>query len=65
MAGRDQQILGKVHKLVGTIRGVREAAQSKVASTRQETKEICLKHGGRLLDVANDFISDLKKTLFK
>lgn len=64
-AGRNQQLLGKVHRLVGTIRSVREAALEKVSRTRTEGQAICRKHGGRLLDVATDFIEEMKKTLLK
>ncbi len=64
-AGRDQELKGKLHRLVGSIRGVREQAFNKFSTTRKETQQICIKHGGRLLDVATDFIEDLKKALLK
>jgi uncharacterized protein YjbJ (UPF0337 family) len=64
-AGRDQQLLGKIHRLVGSVRGVREAVFEKLTSTRTETFTICRKHGGRMLDVASDFVDDIKKALLK
>lgn len=64
-AGRDQQLLGKVHRFVGTLRGLRESALTKVETKRKETQAVCLKHGGRLLDVASDFVEDIKKIILK
>ncbi len=64
-AGRDQKLLGKVHRLVGTIRKVREVAVDKFNETRKESLVICRKHGGRALDVASDFAEDLRKLLLK
>lgn len=64
-AGRDQQLLGKVHRFVGTIRGLREGAISRVETKRKEAQAVCLKHGGRLLDVASDFVEDMKKIILK
>ncbi len=63
--GRDQQLLGKIHHLVGTIRSVRESTVEKISKTRVETQAICRKHGGKLLDVASEFVEDMKKMLFK
>lgn len=64
-SGRDQQLLGKVHRLVGTFRSLRETATSEFKSKRIETQAICRKHGGRILDVVSDFVEDIKKTLLK
>jgi uncharacterized protein YjbJ (UPF0337 family) len=64
-AGRQQQLLGKVHRLVGSLRGVREAALKKANSTRIESLAVCRKHGGRLIDVASDFVDDMKKVILK
>lgn len=64
-AGSDEQFLGKIHRLVGSIRSVREAAFKRLTKTRQETQSICIKHGGRMLDVAIDFVEDMKKALLK
>ncbi len=64
-AGEDQQLLGKVHRFVGTLRGLRESAISKVETKRKETQAVCLKHGGRLLDIASDFVEDMKKIILK
>jgi uncharacterized protein YjbJ (UPF0337 family) len=64
-AGRQQQLLGKIHRLVGSLRGVREAALEKANSTRIDSLAVCRKHGGRLLDVASDFVDDMKKVILK
>lgn len=64
-AGKNQQLLGKVHRLVGTLRGVREAASEKLGETRKEGLAICRKHGERALDVASDFVEDLRKLFLK
>ncbi|MEK6773506.1 MAG: CsbD family protein [Bdellovibrionota bacterium] len=64
-AGRDQRLLGKVHRLVGSLRGVSEAATEKLNKIRKESLAICRKHGGRSLDVASDFVDDLKKLFLK
>lgn len=64
-AGKDQQLLGKVHSFVGSLRAVREAAIKDFNSKYTESQAICLKHGGRLLDVATDFVNDMKKALLK
>ena len=63
--GHSQQILGKIHSLVGSLRSARQAAQERLKTTRIETQAICRKHGGRLLDVATDFVEDIKKALLK
>ena len=63
--GRDQELKGKIHKFVGSLRGVREQAIDRFKTTRKETKQICKKHGARLLDVATDFVEDMKKALLK
>jgi|GEM_PF-4669889 len=64
-AGRNQQLLGKVHYLVGTLREGRELGLKKLNDTRRESEVICRKHGGKLLDLASEFVDDLKKVLFK
>lgn len=64
-AGREQQLLGKVHRLVGTIRSVREVALSRISDTGKESLAICRKHSGRIVDVASDLVDDIKKTLLK
>lgn len=64
-AGREQQMLGKIHRLVGTVRGVREAAIEKYTSTQKESLAACRKHGGRAIDVASDLVDDIKKALLK
>ncbi|MES2962443.1 MAG: CsbD family protein [Bdellovibrionota bacterium] len=64
-SGRDQQLLGKLHRFVGTLRSVREATTADFNRKRLESQAICRKHGGRLLDVASDFVEDMKKALLK
>lgn len=64
-AGRNEEILGKVHKLVGSFRAIKEDAFKKIQLKRKETQTICIKHGGRMLDVASDFIEDIKNVLLK
>ena len=61
-AGRNQQLLGKVFRLVGSLRGARDAAVEKLACTRNEAQSILREHTGRLLDGTSEFIDELKKT---
>ncbi len=64
-AGKNQRLLGKVHRFVGTLRGVREAASEKLVEKRIESLAICRKDGERALDVASDFVEDMKKLFLK
>lgn len=64
-AGREQQLLGKVHTLVSKVRSVREAVQQKLTTSQNESLALCRKHGGRLIDVASDLVEDVKKILLK
>ena len=64
-AGRNQQLLGKVHRFVGSLRGAHGAALEKFNSTRVESLGLCRKHAGKFLDVAADFVDDLKNTFLK
>jgi len=64
-AGRNQQLLGKIHRLVGSLRGVHSAALEKFNSKRVESLGLCRKHAGRLLDHASEFVEELKNTLLK
>lgn len=64
-AGHEQQLRGKVHTLVGNIRGVREAAVEKFTHSRHEGTALFQKHGGRLIDLASDLVADLKKSILK
>jgi uncharacterized protein YjbJ (UPF0337 family) len=63
--GKNQQLLGKVHHFVGSLRGVKEETLEKFKTTRIEVQGVCRKHGGRFLDVASQFVDDLKKVLLK
>ena len=64
-AGRNQQLLGKIHRLVGSLRGVHSAALEKFNSKRVESLGLCRKHAGKFLDAASDFVDELKNTLLK
>ena len=64
-AGRNEELLGKIHRFVGTLRGVHEATSARLFRTRTEGLAVCQKHGGRMLDVATDFIEDMKNVLLK
>ena len=63
--GHNQQLLGKVHRLVGSLRSVRELALEKINRTRIESQAICRKYGGNLLDVTSDFVDEMKKAILK
>jgi uncharacterized protein YjbJ (UPF0337 family) len=63
--GKNQQLLGKVHRLVGSLRSAKEATLQKLDATRIEVQSVCRKHGGRLLDVSTEFVEDIKKALLK
>jgi uncharacterized protein YjbJ (UPF0337 family) len=63
--GKNQQLLGKIHRLVGSIRSAKEETAERVRTTRIEVQDICLKHGGKVLDVATEFVEDIKKAIFK
>lgn len=65
IAGRNQQLLGKLHRLVGSFRSAQSAVFEKISNTRIESQAIFRKHGGKLLDVASDFVDDLKTTFLK
>ena len=64
-SGQDEEILGKLHKFVGSLRGVREAAELKLAAKRAESRKILLNHGGKLLDGATACVEDVKNLLLK
>ena len=64
-AGSEQQLRGKIHRLVGTVRGIREAAIEKFTNTQKESLAVCKKHGGRIVDVASDLVDDIKKAILK
>ena len=65
IAGSEQQLLGKVHRLVGKVRGVREATLKKIVDSRVESLALCRKHGGRIIDGASNIVDDVTKSLFK
>jgi uncharacterized protein YjbJ (UPF0337 family) len=64
-AGRNQQLLGKVHRLVGSLRSARNAVIDKLNRTRTEGQKVCREHGGKLIDGASEFVDELKKVLLK
>jgi uncharacterized protein YjbJ (UPF0337 family) len=63
-AGRNQQLLGKVHRLVGGLREIQELATEKVLTARKDGEKILRKHGGKLIDQASEFLDDIRKTFF-
>jgi uncharacterized protein YjbJ (UPF0337 family) len=63
--GRDQQLLGKFHKLVGALRGIRDAALSKLDRARSESQALYREQGGKLLKSAIELIDTVKKNLLK
>lgn len=65
ISGRNEQLLGKVHRLVSSIRGARNAALGKLGRARLESQALCRKHGGRLLDDASEFIDELQEVFLK
>jgi uncharacterized protein YjbJ (UPF0337 family) len=64
-AGRHQQLIGKVHRLVGSLRSARNAFLHKLRGVRIETHALCREHGGRLVDGASAFVDEVKKVLLK
>jgi uncharacterized protein YjbJ (UPF0337 family) len=64
-AGRNQQIIGKVHRLVGSLRSARNAVLEKLNRTRMESQKVCREHGGRLIDSASAFVDEMKRVLLK
>lgn len=64
-AGRNQEVLGKLHKFVGAVREVKETAQSRVREKKTQSAAILRTHGGKMLDVATDCVRDLKKLFLK
>jgi uncharacterized protein YjbJ (UPF0337 family) len=63
--GLNQEFLGKVHRLVGSIRTIRVATREKYEFKKVEGKKILRKHGLKLLDVANELADDMKNLLLK
>ncbi len=64
-AGREQQLVGKLHRFVGALRGAREDSFKKLNRTRIEILSICGKYSGQALDVASDFVDEIKTALLK
>ncbi len=63
--GENQELLGKVHSMVGTIRELRERAVAKGINVSADGAKILRKHAGKILDQANEFIEDIRDTFFK
>lgn len=63
--GLNQELLGKVHRLVGSIRTIRVAAREKLELKKVEGKKLIRKHGLKLLDVANELADDVKNLILK
>lgn len=64
-AGLNQELLGKIHRLVGTIREIRSGTAQKIETKKVEGQKIIRKHGAKLLDVAYELAEDLKKLILK
>jgi uncharacterized protein YjbJ (UPF0337 family) len=64
-SGLNQEVLGKVHSFVGLIRETRERANEKISKKRDEGMALLQKHGIKLIDVAHDFVTDVKNLLLK
>jgi uncharacterized protein YjbJ (UPF0337 family) len=62
-AGDRQQMIGKVHRLAGSVREVREVAFQKLIKTRSESEKLLRKHGNKLLDLVSEFLDDIKNRL--
>ncbi|MEO5971514.1 MAG: CsbD family protein [Bdellovibrionia bacterium] len=62
--GSDQQLLGKVHHIVGDIREIRELTKQKLEVSRDDMQKLLRHHGGKLLDGVASFLDDIKKRLF-
>ncbi len=60
--GRNQRFLGKIHTLVGVYREIQELAVKRAQNMRSDGTKILLKHGGKLVDQATEFLDDIKKT---
>lgn len=62
--GLNQELLGKVHSMVGTVRELRERTMAKAMSVRSDGTKILRKHAGKILDQANEFVQDVRDTFF-
>ena len=62
--GRDQQLLGKVHHLVGDVREIQELTKKKVETTCDDLEKMLRFHADKLLDGVSSFLKDVKKRLF-
>jgi uncharacterized protein YjbJ (UPF0337 family) len=63
--GLNQELLGKVHRLVGSIRTIRVAAREKFESKKVEGRQLLRKHSLKLLDVANEIADDVRNLILK
>jgi len=63
--GKNQQLIGKVHHLVGSLRSAHNAVLQRINRTRQESQAVFREHGGRFLDGASQFVDDIKKAFLK
>jgi uncharacterized protein YjbJ (UPF0337 family) len=65
--GRKEELLGKVHAVVGEIREIREmiagSAEKYSSQFKGEYKDLMKSQASRLLDSASAFLDDLKKKL--
>lgn len=63
--GQNQELLGKIHSVVGTFRELRERAMTTAINTSFDGAKVLRKHAGKLLDQAAEFIADIRDTFFK
>jgi uncharacterized protein YjbJ (UPF0337 family) len=60
--GLNQQLLGKAHLFVGSLREAKELLLKKGMKARTDGSAILKKHGSKVLDQAIEFVEDIKKT---
>lgn len=62
-AGENQELLGKVHELVGVVREIKSTAVAKVEEKRAQGIQVLRTHGGKLVGGITKFARDIKKLL--
>lgn len=63
LAGENQELLGKVHELVGVVRDIRTTATNKINEKRAQGIRVLRTHGGKLVGGITEFARDIKKLL--
>jgi uncharacterized protein YjbJ (UPF0337 family) len=64
-AGKNQQLIGKVHRLVGSLRSAHHDVLQRLNRTRLESQAVFREHGGRLLDGTSELVDEIKKIFLK